>query len=386
MPVAIWAFLFLTILLLLSYFCVVAENRKIIHIDMDAFYASVEQRDNPDLRGKPVAVGGSRERGVVAAASYEARKFGVKSAMSSKIAIQKCPELIFVYPNFEKYKAVSSIVMGIFQRYTDLVEPLSLDEAYLDVTENKANIPIATDVAKEIKELIKAETGLTASAGVSYCKFIAKIASGYQKPDGLTVITPNKADAFIERLPIGDFFGVGKVTAERMKQHGIHTGKDLKQLSLEKCIELFGSKAGNYYYEIARGIDNRPVRPDRIRKSIGAEETFSVDLDDVEEMNLRLDEIAEDVAKRCTKSGSAGRTVTLKIKYKDFVLNTRSKSFLHFIDTKEELTAIAKELLINPEPPIKPVRLLGISVHNLNTDPETKVEKQIRALQLKLEV
>jgi DNA polymerase-4 len=353
---------------------------------MDAFYASVEQRDNPDLRGKPVAVGGSRERGVVAAASYEARKFGVRSAMSSKIAAQKCPELIFVYPDFEKYKAVSRVVMEIFQRYTDLVEPLSLDEAYLDVTENKFNIPIATDVAREIKALIKAETDLTASAGVSYCKFLAKVASGYQKPDGLTVITPNKADAFIERLPIGDFFGVGKVTAERMKQHGINTGKDLKQLTLERCIELFGFKAGNYYYEIARGIDNRSVKPDRIRKSIGAEETFETDLDDIEEMKQRLTDIAEDVARRCDKAGSAGRTVTLKIKYKDFVLNTRSKSFADFVNSKEALASIAHELLSTPEPPVKPVRLLGISVHNLNTDPETKLEKKIKALQLKLEV
>jgi DNA polymerase-4 len=353
---------------------------------MDAFYASVEQRDNPDLRGKPVAVGGSIERGVVAAASYEARKFGVRSAMSSKIAAQKCPELIFVKPDFEKYKAVSRIVMSVFHQFTDLVEPLSLDEAYLDVTENKAGILIATDVAREIKRLIKEETSLTASAGVSYCKFIAKIASGYQKPDGLTVITPARADAFIERLPIGDFFGVGKVTAEKMKQSGIHFGRDLKALSLEECISRFGSKSGTYYYEISRGIDNRAVRPDRIRKSIGAEETFDTDLSDTDEMKLRLDEIAEDVARRCTRAGSAGRTVTLKIKYRDFVLHTRSKSFNRFINDKTELATIAHDLLLQPEPPVKPVRLLGISVHNLDTDPDTRLDQMVHSLQLKLKL
>jgi DNA polymerase-4 len=361
-----------------------APNRKIIHVDMDAFYASVEQRDEPSLKGKPVAVGGSRERGVVAAASYEARKFGVRSAMSSRLAYQKCPDIIFVYPNFEKYKAVSYQVMDIFHRFTDLVEPLSLDEAYLDVTENKFNIPVATDIAKEIKRLIKEETQLTASAGVSYCKFLAKVASGYKKPDGLTVITPAKAEAFLEQLPIEDFYGIGKVTAAKMKEQGIHKGNDLKKYELEELITLFGIKAGNYYYQMVRGIDERRVHPDRIRKSIGSEETFFIDIDDVNEMKERLDEIADDVMRRCEKSKSAGKTITLKIKYKDFVVNTRSRTVDHFVKTKDDLFHIAETLLEYPEKPIKAVRLLGISVSNLDTDPETKLDKKMKSLQLKL--
>jgi len=361
-------------------------SRKIIHIDMDAFFASVEQRDDPSLRGKPVAVGGSRERGVVAAASYEARKFGVRSAMSSKIAAQKCPQLIFVYPSFEKYKIVSNQVMEIFHRFTDLVEPLSLDEAYLDVTENKFNIPIATDIAKEIKKLIKEETNLTASAGVSYCKFLAKVGSGYKKPDGLTVVTPKNAATFIEKLPIENFYGIGKVTAEKMKQRGIHNGSDLKSYELDELIEMFGQKSGTYYYEIARGIDERRVHNDHIRRSIGAEETFKTDIDNIDQMKIHLDEIAEDVFRRCTKNESSGKTITLKIKYKDFVVNTRSKTFDHFVSTKEELFSIATDLLQYPEIPLRAVRLLGISVSNLNTDPETKIEKHFKSLQLKLEL
>jgi DNA polymerase-4 len=359
-------------------------SRKIIHIDMDAFFASVEQRDNPELKGKPVAVGGSRERGVVAAASYEARKFGVRSAMASKIAYQKCPNLIFVPPNFDKYKTASNQVMDIFYRFTDLVEPLSLDEAYLDVTENKMNIAVATDIAKEIKHLIKLETHLTASAGVSYCKFLAKVASGYKKPDGITVITPAKAEAFIEKLPIEDFYGIGKVTALKMKEQGIYTGADLKKITLDDLTILFGNKAANYYYHIVRGIDERRVHPDRIRKSIGAEETFFEDISDIDEMKTRIEEIADDVIRRCTKSKSAGKTITLKIKYKDFVVNTRSRTVDHFITTKEDLYSIAISLLEHPEKPIKPIRLLGISVSNLDTDPETKLEKKFKSLQLKL--
>ena len=361
-------------------------TRKIIHIDMDAFFASVEQRDDPSLRGKPVAVGGSRERGVVAAASYEARKFGVRSAMASKIAAQKCPQLIFVHPHFEKYKTVSNQVMEIFHRFTDLVEPLSLDEAYLDVTENKLNIPIATDIAKEIKRLIKEETNLTASAGVSYCKFLAKVASGFKKPDGITVVTPKNAAAFIDKLPIEDFYGIGKVTAEKMKQRGIHKGIDLKRYELDELIELFGIKSGTYYYEIVQGIDERLVHNNHIRKSIGAEETFETDIDEMGLMKNHLDKIADDVLRRCNKNEAFGKTITLKIKYKDFVVNTRSKTFNHFISTKEELLSIVYDLLLVPEKPIKPIRLLGISVSNLNTDPETKIEKQIKSLQLKLEL
>ena len=288
--------------------------RKIIHIDMDAFYASVEQRDDPALRGKPVAVGGSSNRGVVAAASYEARKFGIRSAMASKIAAQQCPNLIFVHPNFEKYKAVSKQVMSIFHRFTDLVEPLSLDEAYLDVTKNKMDIPLATDVAQQIKQLIKEETDLTASAGVSYCKFLAKIASGHKKPDGLFVISPSMASSFIEQLPIGEFYGIGKVTAAKMQQLGIRTGKDLKALAKDKITSLFGEKSGDYYYKIARGIDDRPVEPDRIRKSIGAEETFENDLADIEVMKEKLEDIAVDVSRRCLRNNTAGKTIRLKIK------------------------------------------------------------------------
>lgn len=361
--------------------------RKIIHIDMDAFYASVEQRDNPELRGKPLAVGGSKERGVVAAASYEARKFGVRSAMASKIAYQKCPQLIFVPPDFAKYRAVSAQIMNIFERYTDLVEPLSLDEAYLDVTENKKNIVLATDVAKEIKELIRQETSLTASAGVSFNKFLAKVASGWQKPNGLTVITPNKATAFLEQLPIEDFHGIGKVTAEKMKGLHIFTGKDLKALTEEELVKSFGDKAGRYYFRMARAIDNRPVEPFRTRRSIGAEETFEQDIDDVEEMKQRLQGIAEDVAKRCEKHGSKGKTITLKIKYKDFVLQTRSRTLLYFTNDVSILFETACALLGTPENPVKPVRLLGITIHNLDTDPDTKSVRNLPpALQLKLDL
>ena len=351
---------------------------------MDAFFASVEQRDNPELLGKPIAVGGSRERGVVAAASYEARKFGVRSAMSSKIAAQKCPELIFVKPNFEKYKQASQIVMAIFKQYTDLVEPLSLDEAYLDVTENKMGIILATEIAQKIKAQIHVETGLTASAGVSYCKFLAKIASGYQKPNGITIITPNKAEGFIEKLNIGDFFGIGKVTAEKMNHLGIYTGKDLKQLTQEKCIDLFGIKHGNYYYHIARGIDDRAVQPNRIRKSIGSEETFESDIEDIVLMQERIIDIATDVAIRCHKAGFKAKTLTLKIKYNDFTITTRSKTHLNFIATKEEITTTAIELLFHPHIPLKPVRLFGISMHKLDTQTATKTIHNGNHLQLTL--
>lgn len=357
--------------------------RKIIHIDMDAFYASVEQRDNPDLKGKPVAVGGSSNRGVVAAASYEARKFGVRSAMASKIAAQQCPNLIFVHPNFEKYKAVSKQIMAIFQQFTDLVEPLSLDEAYLDVTENKLDITIATDIAQQIKQLIKIETELTASAGVSYCKFLAKVASGYKKPDGLTVISPSMASGFIEKLSVEEFYGIGKVTAEKMKGIGIQTGKDLKALTKERLITLFGEKSGQYFYNIARGIDERTVKPNRIRKSIGAEETFEEDITAIEIMKERLQEIVEDVLKRCERSEAKGKTVRLKIKYHDFIITTRRKTVEHFIETKEELLKLSYELLSQPELPIKAVRLLGVTLSNLNIDTE-KQAKNIDSTQLKL--
>jgi DNA polymerase-4 len=353
---------------------------------MDAFYASVEQRDNPALRGRPVAVGGSAQRGVVAAASYEARKFGVRSAMASALAIQKCPELVFVTPDFAKYKQVSQQVMSIFREYTDLVEPLSLDEAYLDVTVNKKRMAVATDVAREIKTLIKEVTGLTASAGVSYCKFLAKVASGYQKPDGLTLISPAKADAFIAKLPIGEFYGVGQVTAARMKSYGIHTGADLRMKSQDTLTRLFGMKSGTYYYEIARGIDEREVRSVHIRKSIGAEETFDVDLDEPEHMRQMLKEIAEDVSRRCVNSGSSGRTITLKIKYHDFVQTTRSRTMPRFLQRGDDIFTHACELLETPFLPEKRVRLLGISLSNLDTDPATQGRTASSALQLSLDL
>jgi DNA polymerase-4 len=358
-------------------------SRKIIHIDMDAFFASVEQRDFPELRGKPVAVGGRGRRGVVGAASYEARKYGVRSAMPSFKAEQLCKDLIFVKPRFEAYSQVSAQVMDIFKEYTDLVEPLSLDEAYLDVTENKKNITIATDIAREIKNRIKQTTQLTASAGVSYCKFIAKVASGYKKPDGLTVIHPTKAHLFLKQLVIDDFYGIGKVTAEKMKTMGIRKGADLLTYELNELIDLFGLKSGTYYYQIVRGLDNRAVQPEHIRKSIGSEETFDRDLSQTDDMLQYIRSIAQDVFQRCDAKNAFGKTLTLKIKYHDFAQTTRSKTFFHYIDTEQELYQIAQELLLNPEP-LKPVRLLGISVSGLNTDPASKIKISPKKTQLQL--
>lgn len=340
------------------------QQRKIIHIDMDAFYASVEQRDNPELKGKPLAVGGNKERGVVAAASYEARKFGVHSAMSSKIAAQKCPDLVFVKPDFAKYKAVSSLVMSIFKQYTDVVEPLSLDEAYLDVTENKS---LASEVAKRIKQDIWETTQLTASAGVSYCKFLAKVASGYQKPNGLTIITPQRALAFIEQLPIDAFHGIGKVTAERMQKLGIFNGKHLKQQSELDLIRHFGFKSGRYFYEIARGIDNRAVQPYRKRKSIGAEHTLDVNIDAWDEALAQLEYVAAELCKRCEQSGLSGKTMTLKIKYADFTIQSKSKTYPHFIPPAE-LYPTSTDLLRLFHPFAKPIRLIGLSIHQLSND------------------
>lgn len=360
--------------------------RKIIHIDMDAFFASVEQRDFPELRGKPVAVGGKGRRGVVAAASYEARKFGVRSAMPGFKAQQLCPDLIFVHHRFDVYKQVSTQIHDIFRQYTDSIEPLSLDEAYLDVTQNKPGIELATDIAKAIKQQIKENTQLTASAGVSFNKFLAKIASGWKKPDGLTIITPAKAEAFIEQLPIEKFYGIGKVTSDRMKSMGIRTGLDLKQLTEEELITVFGDKSGKYYYRIARAIDDRPVEAERIRKSLGAEETFEEDLSDVNEMRLQLEGIAEEVSSRCEKHGIAGRTVTLKIKYNDFTQHTRSKSFFHFISSQQELTDIAFDLLQQHSEMQLPVRLLGITLSNLNNDDEPVKEPRSVYTQLKLSI
>lgn len=333
---------------------------------MDAFFASVEQRDNPDLQGKPVAVGGSKARGVVAAASYEARKFGVRSAMPSVTALKKCPHLIFVKSRFEVYKEVSQQIRAIFAEYTDLIEPLSLDEAYLDVTENKMNMEFAMDIADEIRVKIEERTKLTASAGISYNKFLAKIASDFNKPNGSYVVTPKMSQQFIEQLPIEKFFGVGKVTAKKMHQKGVFNGLNLKQHSLSTLIRWFG-KSGNYYYNIARGIDNRAVNPTRIRKSLGAECTYEFDIREVKELEENILLVAESVIKRLEKANTSGKTLTLKIKYGDFKQITRSKTLPENY-TPEQIKKIGVELLqLIPEPE-KGIRLIGLQVSNFEND------------------
>jgi DNA polymerase-4 len=341
-------------------------HRKIIHIDMDAFYASVEQRDNPELRGKALVVGGSPEGrgGVVATASYEARKFGIRSAMPSKTAQKLCPDAIFVRPRFAEYKEVSRCIREIFSRYTDLIEPLSLDEAYLDVTEDKLNIGSAIEIAKQIKQAIKDELNLTASAGISINKFVAKIASDINKPDGLTFIGPSSIHAFMEKLPVEKFHGVGKVTAQKMKGMNLHTGFDLKQLSEDEITRHFG-KAGRFYYQIVRGIDNRAVQPHRETKSMGAEDTFAYDLSETAEMHAELDKLAVKVVERLQKYQLKGRTLTLKIKYSDFKQITRNQSFLSPIADLETIQQTAKQLLANTDQD-KKIRLLGISLSNFN--------------------
>jgi DNA polymerase IV len=338
-----------------------AQQRKIIHVDMDAFYASVEQRDNPELRGKPVAVGGSRERGVVAAASYEARKFGVHSAMPSVSAKRKCPDLIFVKPRFDAYKAVSLQIREIFAEHAPLVEPLSLDEAYLDVTENLKGIASATEIAKEIRAKIRAETSLTASAGVSYNKFLAKLASDHRKPDGLFVITPKMGPAFVAALPVGKFHGVGPATTAKMNRLGIETGLDLRAQTISFLQQHFG-KSGPHFYWIARGIDDRPVRADRIRKSIGAENTFSVDLFTFDAAQNELLPIIDKVWRHCESSGARGRTVTLKIKYADFQQITRSLTLPRMIEERTTLERVSLDLLKGQLPVRKGIRLLGVSL------------------------
>lgn len=351
---------------------------------MDAFYASVEQLDNPELREKPIAVGGSSERGVVAAASYEARKFGVRSAMSSVLAKRNCPQLIFVKPRFERYREISNRIRNIFYEYTDLVEPLSLDEAYLDVTENKKGNPSATLIAKEIREKIKEKTGLNASAGISINKFIAKVASDVNKPNGQKTVNPEEVEAFLENLDIRKFYGVGKVTAEKMYQLGIFTGADLKTKPLDFLNENFG-KSGEFYYNVVRGIHLSEVKPHRIRKSLGAERTFDANISSEIFMLERLGNIAEEIERRLGKNKVAGKTVTLKIKYSDFTLQTRSKTLNYFISSKELVLETAKELLYQ-EKMKNSVRLLGISLSNLNTENTKKkeAEKEI-AVQLKFE-
>jgi DNA polymerase-4 len=342
-----------------------AKLRKIIHVDMDAFYASVEQRDFPEYRGKPLIVGGSPQGrgGVVAAASYEARKFGIHSAMSSKQAVQLCPHALFVRPRFDAYRAVSNSIREIFSRYTDLIEPLSLDEAYLDVSEDKLGIGSAIEIATQIKNAIKTELRLTASAGVSINKFVAKIASDINKPDGLKFIGPSSIEAFMEKLPVEKFHGVGKVTAEKMNAMGLHTGADLKLLSEDELVQRFG-KTGHFYYNIVRGIDNRPVQPHRETKSLAAEDTFAYDLVELEDMELKLEEIAEIVAERLKKKQLSGRTITLKIKFSDFKQITRNKSFAHPVSELQYIVSTAKELLKSTLEEGQKIRLLGISVSN----------------------
>ncbi len=357
--------------------------RKIIHIDMDAFYASVEQLDNPLLKGKPIAVGGGENRGVVSAASYEARKFGVRSAMSGYLAKKNCPELIFVTPRYARYKEISMKIRAIFHEYTDLVEPLSLDEAYLDVTQNKKGNPSASLIAGEIRQRIYGELGLTASAGISINKFIAKVASDYNKPNGQKTVNPEEVTSFLEHLDIRKYYGVGKVTAEKMYLLGIFTGKDLKAKSLAFLESHFG-KSGAYYFDVVRGIHTSEVKPNSIPKSVGAERTFDVNISSEIFMLERLDHIAAELEKRLQRTRIAGKTLTLKIKYSDFTLQTRSKTLPYFIANKALILETAKELLYQ-EKMQNSVRLLGISLANLNTDREKEPVTQSVQVQLKFD-
>ncbi|MFK7806329.1 MAG: DNA polymerase IV [Saprospiraceae bacterium] len=343
------------------------NQRKIIHIDMDAFFASVEQRDNPELRGKPIAVGGSSKRGVVAAASYEAREYGVRSAMPSITAARLCPKLIFVKHRFAVYKEVSNQIHDIFEEYTDLIEPLSLDEAFLDVTVNKKNLNSGTLIAEEIRQRIFEETQLTASAGVSFNKFLAKIASDINKPNGIKVIRPEEAIPFLEELPVEKFFGVGKVTAKRMHRMGIRTGADLKALSELEMAQRFG-KTGRYYYRIVRAQDDRKVNPNRIRKSIGAERTFSEDITKPEEMAEKIEQIANIVFDYMKKRDNFGRTISLKLKTPEFQTFTRSKTFSSEVKNRDQFQRIAKEILFDNVASFPAVRLLGVSVSNLQRE------------------
>jgi DNA polymerase-4 len=351
-------------------------DRKVIHIDMDAFFASVEQRDDPALRGRPVAVGGSSLRGVVAAASYEARAFGVRSAMPSVTAARLCPALVFVKPRFDAYRAVSNQIRAIMADYTPLVEPLSLDEAYLDVTGQLRPGQTATQVAREIRERIRAATGLTASAGVSYNKFLAKLASDQNKPDGLCVITPRRGPEFVLPLPVGKFHGIGPATAARMEALGIRTGADLRAQKLEFLTRRFG-KSGQYYWNISRGIDDRQVLPDRIRKSVGAETTFLNDLTTLEQAAEALVPLAQKVWEHVARHRLRGRTVTLKVKFADFQINTRARTLPRAVDTEAGMLAIACELATLLLPERRGVRLLGITLSGFEPA-EAEADAQLR--------
>lgn len=350
---------------------------------MDAFYASVEQLDNPDLKGKPVAVGGGETRGVVAAASYEARKYGVRSAMSGFLAKKQCPELIFVKPRFTRYKEISQKIRNIFLDYTDLVEPLSLDEAYLDVTVNKKGNPSATLIAQEIRQRIYDELKLSASAGISINKFIAKIASDINKPNGQKTVNPEEVISFLEGLEIRKFYGVGKVTADKMYSLGIFTGLDLKTKSLDFLEAHFG-KSGAFYYNVVRGVHLSPVKPNRIPKSVGAERTFDENLSSEIFMLERLDNIAKELEKRLKKSNIAGKTITLKIKFSDFSLQTRSKTLPFFVADHSLILETTKELLYQ-EKLENSVRLLGISLSNLNTENKAKLQNEVISVQLQFD-
>ena len=351
-----------------------APVRKIIHVDMDAFYASVEQRDNPELRGKPVAVGGSAARGVVAAASYEARAFGVRSALPSVTAKRRCPDLIFVKPRFDIYRAVSAQIHQIFAEHTDLIEPLSLDEAYLDVTVNKQNIAVATDIATMIRARIKAITGLNASAGISYCKFLAKIASDLNKPNGQAVITPKAGPGFVADLPVKAFHGVGPATAAKMERLGIITGADLRAKSPEFLQANFG-KSGHWYYRISRGIDERPVQPNRERKSIGAEDTFAIDIFDFEAARAEVTPLVEKIWRHCEAKHLYGRTVTLKVKYVDFRQITRSRTVGMPLRAVSEIESIARGLLGPLFPTGKGIRLIGVTISSFGDDHGAKPDQ-----------
>jgi DNA polymerase-4 len=341
----------------------IAVTRKIIHVDMDAFFASVEQRDDPSLRGRPVAVGYAAARGIVAAASYEARKFGVRSALPSVTAIRRCTDLMFVPPRFEVYRDVSRQIHDVFAHYTDLIQPLSLDEAYLDVTANKRGIKTAWLTAKEIRAAILQETGLTASAGISYYKFLAKLASDHKKPNGQFAVTPDMGASWVETLPVSRFHGVGPVTAGKMKRLGIETGAHLRSKSLEFLQWHFGSSA-EWYYAVARGVDNRPVNPNRVRKSSGSETTFDRDLTEPGEIEAGVLRMADDVWRWCETRQAFGRTVTVKVKYGDFQQITRSRSQPAAVATKEALHRSALELIPSVLPPEKGIRLVGVTVSN----------------------
>lgn len=343
--------------------------RKIIHVDMDAFFASVEQRDDPALRGKPVAVGGGGPRGVVAAASYEARVFGVRSAMPGARARRLCPDLIFVPHRFDVYRAVSAQVREIFLRFTDIIQPLSLDEAYLDVTVNKPGIASATVVARDIRRMIREETGLTASAGVSYNKLIAKLASDQNKPDGLCVVRPEEGEAFIAAMPVRRIHGIGPVTARRMSALGIETGADLKARDIGFLQQHFGRAAG-FYHRAARGLDDRPVHERQERKSVSVEDTFSSDLVDAETLLREVDRIADSLWRRMERSGANGRTVTLKIKFADFRIITRSRSLRAPVASLAQLAEVARALLLAQLPLRMGARLLGLGIHNLEAEEE----------------